>query len=238
MDSIAINSETFTPEGRDAGGLEIGELELLFQGCRFSARARRFNNGDIEVAGFIGHYRTSNKPWRATVLYRAVSGEVHINFGRDYQLDRFSKQEEVSFKPEIFKARGWMDDYLPAGERRAIPAALRNRKKLAARDEALIETISRDFDAVDGDGNRYGARAAIFRLWFREPEEGEPNFLVPPEWIDTERYGFRPRYLCGGFTSGPLQALKIQGSESECRDAVEEFFAKAEKRSMKKGKPG
>ncbi|NKW09441.1 hypothetical protein HGG76_05975 [Ochrobactrum tritici] len=32
MDSIAINSETFTPEGRDAGGLEIGELELLFQG--------------------------------------------------------------------------------------------------------------------------------------------------------------------------------------------------------------
>lgn len=110
MAKITIHNETFTatsePEAlswtteyrRERGTVSVS------LGCKMvTAEATRYTNGNaVYVDGFVGRYRTSPKPWRATVS--GVGSDLRVFFGRDDRSGRFNKQNAISYEPETFSA--------------------------------------------------------------------------------------------------------------------------------------
>ena len=79
---------------------DVGNVDVTFQGKTFTAKAKRSDDGDIFVFGFVGKYRTGNKLWKAFVMSKIVDGkeQVVVDFGRD---DRMNFQKaNIFYKPE------------------------------------------------------------------------------------------------------------------------------------------
>jgi hypothetical protein len=107
--SIAIKPESFTPA--KAAASEVGEhyaklingsVEVKYGNATFKTWAIRYEDGDISVLGFIGRYRTSNKPWRVSL--RLSNGFLSCWFGRDERSGAYSKRGGITFEPSVFYA--------------------------------------------------------------------------------------------------------------------------------------
>jgi len=89
--------------------VEIGNVEIEIRGRRLVVEARRwvrdsFSPGrrDISLIGFVGRYRTSQNPWKASVMFRPVEGRLSANFGRDDRSGRFNKLNAIVYEPETY----------------------------------------------------------------------------------------------------------------------------------------
>lgn len=99
--AIKIIRETFQSAGKNDRGTEVGTVKVNL-GIRGEVEAKciRHSDGQISVAGFVGRYRTSPKPWAATVM--EFNAGVFVNFGRDDRSGRFNKQNAISWEPETY----------------------------------------------------------------------------------------------------------------------------------------
>ena len=100
---LNIHPETFVPRGRNAYDDEVGTI--LVGKDHTTVPAVRHEDGSLSVSGFVGRYRTSNKPWSArVVLYR--DGRLYARFGRDDRAGRFAKDSGISFEPGTLPTDG------------------------------------------------------------------------------------------------------------------------------------
>lgn len=100
MTTINIDPATFRATGRNYRGNEVGTV--LVSGMeRTAVRSTTAEGGVcIQVAGYVGRYRTSPKAWPASLtLYH---GRVFAHFGRDDRSGRFNKINGISYEPETF----------------------------------------------------------------------------------------------------------------------------------------
>nr|WP_313665526.1 hypothetical protein [Brucella intermedia] len=106
---ITINRDSFNltdvkPLKYKEGTYEVGTISAVFGGRVQTVEAVRYDNGDIALKGFVGHYRTSRNPWRASVLFRdGASDKPYVNFGRDDRSGRFNKSNMISYEPETYR---------------------------------------------------------------------------------------------------------------------------------------
>jgi hypothetical protein len=101
MVNIKILNETFTATGKNKYGYEIGTVQIdLGYGRIVTANASPDSTGALSVAGFVGRYVTSAKPWRATVS--GNGSKVGVWFGRDDRSGRFNKANAVRWEPELY----------------------------------------------------------------------------------------------------------------------------------------
>ena len=98
--TIKILTETFSSLGTNAYGDVVGTVTVdLGRGSLVTAKAYQSMFG-INVAGFIGRYVTSAKPWLAHV-YGKGDG-VFVTFGRDDRSGRFNKANAISWQPDLY----------------------------------------------------------------------------------------------------------------------------------------
>lgn len=101
--TIEILKETFKSDGHNAYGYIVGTAEIRISGRSHTVRAVGGKDGStdgLDVAGFVGRYRTSAKAWPASV---SLMGERVIGrFGRDDRSGRFNKLSGVSFEPALY----------------------------------------------------------------------------------------------------------------------------------------
>ncbi len=104
MASIKILNETFQPLGVSKYGDTVGTVQIdLGFGRIVTAQARIASvgqEGSLHVAGFIGRYVTSPKPWLAHVS--GLGSKLWVHFGRDDRSGRFNKANAISFEPETY----------------------------------------------------------------------------------------------------------------------------------------
>ena len=111
MTNITIARETFQADGPErvfAGAnyemrFQPGTVTVTMGNQSVTAKAERDERGSIWVRGFIGRYRTSPKPWRATVSL-STSDHLYVNFGRDDRSGRFNKMNAISWEPDTYDA--------------------------------------------------------------------------------------------------------------------------------------
>lgn len=97
--SIKILTETFAPLGTNVRGDVVGTVTVdLGRGATVTAKAYKDQFG-ISVAGFIGRYVSSAKPWVAQV--RSNGDFLSVYFGRDDRSGRFNKANAISWQPEL-----------------------------------------------------------------------------------------------------------------------------------------
>jgi len=98
--AIKILAETFFSLGTNAYGNVVGTVTVdLGRGALVTAKAYQSIFG-INVAGFIGRYVTSAKPWPAHVYGKGDS--VFVTFGRDDRSGRFNKANAISWQPDLY----------------------------------------------------------------------------------------------------------------------------------------
>lgn len=110
MATIIIERETFQPVGDEIitkhGKYEfrhqMGTVSVKIGQKQVTAQARRDEKGDISVSGFVGRYRTSPNPWRASVVTRGADDAIYANFGRDDRSLRFRKIDCISWEPDTY----------------------------------------------------------------------------------------------------------------------------------------
>ena len=104
MASIKILNETFQPLGVNKYGDTVGTVQIdLGFGRIVTTQARPAivgQAGSFNVAGFIGRYVTSPKPWLATVS--GFEKRLYVHFGRDDRSGRFNKANAISFEPTTY----------------------------------------------------------------------------------------------------------------------------------------
>jgi hypothetical protein len=104
MASIKILNDTFQPLGVNKYGKTIGTVQIdLGFGQIVTAKASTTSigqAGSLDVAGFIGHYVTSPKPWLAQVS--GFGSKLWVHFGRDDRSGRFNKANAISFEPKTY----------------------------------------------------------------------------------------------------------------------------------------
>lgn len=108
---MQIKTETFTAtaeietvtSGKYSWTREPGTVEVAFGGKSLTVEAFRYEDGEIGLIGFVGRYRTSPKPWLASV--RAdKNGSIFASFGRDDRSGRFQKLQGISYEPQTYAA--------------------------------------------------------------------------------------------------------------------------------------
>lgn len=87
----------YTPEKR-----EPGTVQVLIGSQIFVGEAHRYPDGRVYVQGFIGRYRTSANPWKASVSKKPGQEGLQVFFGRDDRSGRFNKQQGLSWEPELY----------------------------------------------------------------------------------------------------------------------------------------
>lgn len=92
--------DTYLPLGRNERGDEIGELTVIIRGQPTQVRCYRTDYG-MYLAGFVGRYVTSTKPWNAHVRLQS-DGHISVNFGRDDRSGRFNKSNMISYEPRLW----------------------------------------------------------------------------------------------------------------------------------------
>ena len=107
--TITINHETFKPLGLNLAGDTVGTVEVSFGRQVIECKCIVYNNaylaGELSLCGFVGRYRTSNKPWLAYVYETTkANGDkiVQASFGRDDRAGRFHKMDGISYEPETY----------------------------------------------------------------------------------------------------------------------------------------
>lgn len=98
---LEINYSSFKKDGVTTAGRDCGTITVNLPGGPVEARAVRWNETQICVAGFIGRYRSSQKAWNACVDIFA-NGELFVHFGRDDRSGRFNKRNMISWEPATF----------------------------------------------------------------------------------------------------------------------------------------
>ena len=99
--TIKILNETFTSLGKNEYGYEIGTVEIdLGYGRVVNALATPESTGGLSVAGFVGRYVTSAKPWKANVS--GTGSKLSVWFGRDDRSGRFNKANAIRFEPALY----------------------------------------------------------------------------------------------------------------------------------------
>ena len=103
--SIKILNETFQHLGVNKYGDTVGNVQIdLGNGKIVIARASPAivgQAGSLDVAGFVGRYVSSTKPWRATVS--GIGSALYVQFGRDDRSGRFNKANAISFDPTTYE---------------------------------------------------------------------------------------------------------------------------------------
>ena len=79
-----------------------GTVEVEFGSKTITAWAIKSQYG-IAALGFVGRYRTSRKPWKASVTVEKNGERTRIYFGRDDRVLSFSKNS-MNFEPKTFFA--------------------------------------------------------------------------------------------------------------------------------------
>ena len=101
MANIKILNETFQPLGVNKYGDTVGTVQIdLGYGKIVTTKASPTyisHAGSLDVAGFVGHYVTSTKPWLAQVS--GSGSKLWVHFGRDDRSGRFNKANAISFDP-------------------------------------------------------------------------------------------------------------------------------------------
>jgi len=104
MASIKILNDTFQTLGVNKYGDTVGTVQIdLGFGNIVTAQARTTSigqAGSLDVAGFIGRYVTSPKPWLADVS--GFGSKLRVYFGRDDRSGRFNKANAISFDPKTY----------------------------------------------------------------------------------------------------------------------------------------
>ena len=101
MPAIRILNETYTVIGKNEYNYEIGNVQVdLGYGRVVTAKATPDKTGGLQVAGFVGHYVTSPKPWKATVS--GTDSKLYVSFGRDDSSGRFNKANAIRWEPELY----------------------------------------------------------------------------------------------------------------------------------------
>jgi len=106
MTSIKILNETFKSDGVNYRGTEVGTVDIdLGFGKVVTARAIvapaiGLRDAGLDVAGFVGRYQTSPKPWPASVT--GHGDKLWVHFGRDDRSGRFNKLNALRWEPETF----------------------------------------------------------------------------------------------------------------------------------------
>jgi len=104
MASIKILNETFQSLGVNKYGDTVGTVQIdLGFGRIVTTQARPAivgQEGSLDVAGFVGRYVTSPKPWLATVS--GFEKRLYVFFGRDDRSGRFNKANAISFDPTTY----------------------------------------------------------------------------------------------------------------------------------------
>lgn len=110
-------------------------------------------------------------------------------------------------------------------------------KRLQETDGA---TVTREFDAADNKGRRFGAMAYTFAVAYEACTEQYWDFPQNLEsaaaraaYAGTTRYGFRPHALRDGRPFGACHSPNEFATVAERDAAVRKYFAAAEKRALK-----
>lgn len=112
--TIKILNETFTATGTSVYGDTVGTVQIdLGRGNIVTAKARHGVLGGLSVAGFIGRYRTSPKPWIAHI--DGAADKLFVTFGRDDRSGRFQKQNMISWQPDLYEQIGNPKAWNPVG---------------------------------------------------------------------------------------------------------------------------
>lgn len=98
---LSINRESFEAIRETERGVD-GTVEISIGSRTLRANATKFDSGHIRVDGFIGRYRTSDRPWIASVVSWGED-DIYVNFGRDDRSGRFHKRNAISWEPELFE---------------------------------------------------------------------------------------------------------------------------------------
>jgi hypothetical protein len=94
---IEIYADTFKATGVNKYGRKVGTVMTNCHAEPLVAVLHEDFDNMIAVAGFVGRYVTSNKPWPAHVKLR--NGRVDSYFGRDDRSGRYTKGRGISFEP-------------------------------------------------------------------------------------------------------------------------------------------
>jgi hypothetical protein len=97
-----------------------------------------------------------------------------------------------------------------------------------AKQTVTGETISRQFDAVDGRGRRFGARVTFSS----QTRTVAANSCWLSDWLGTKVVA-RPQALRNGRAFGGTQADHFFDTDAEARAWAERYFADAERRALK-----
>jgi hypothetical protein len=112
MPSIKILNETFISLGKNKYGYEIGTVEIdLGRGNTVHAMASTCSTGGLSVAGFVGRYVTSTKPWKAHVS--GMGDKLSVWFGRDDRSGRFNKANAIRWEPALYATLSNSEFWLP-----------------------------------------------------------------------------------------------------------------------------
>lgn len=129
--ALNIRIETFKPDGthtvespakRGRPGYryvyETGTVEVDLGNEVVTCRAHRQpdyrdpSKVRVSVAGFVGRYETSSKPWVAS-LWQTEGEEPQGHFGRDDRSGRFHKLRGISYEPKTYEAIANMPFWYP-----------------------------------------------------------------------------------------------------------------------------
>ena len=87
------------------GSFWTGTAQVDIDGKIVTTKAHRNEKyGWIYVAGFVGHYATGTKMWKAMVQYSAESDVTSAWFGRDERSGRCTKQNGVRFDLALYES--------------------------------------------------------------------------------------------------------------------------------------
>ena len=111
MSSIKILNETFTSLGKNKYGYEIGTVEIDLGRETVHALATPESTGGLSVAGFVGRYVTSAKPWKANVS--GTGSKLSVWFGRDDRSGRFNKANAIRWEPALYATLSNPEFWLP-----------------------------------------------------------------------------------------------------------------------------
>lgn len=92
--------------GERLAGIINGTIDIKINAKIVTAWADYTPGGRLYIYGFIGRYRTSVKPWRASV-WTDINIFTHERvtrgwFGRDDRSARFNKMQGISWEPELY----------------------------------------------------------------------------------------------------------------------------------------
>ena len=91
-----IDLPSYRRLGFNKYGKPVGSLRVDGKLCQVVD-----NEDSFAVAGFVGRYKTSTKPWMAHVtVYK--DGRTFARFGRDERSGRFNKMAGISYEPATY----------------------------------------------------------------------------------------------------------------------------------------